>query len=115
MLKNVKAVCTLLIITLLSGAALGYVYELTKAPIEAQNAAAKEKAFKEVFKEANGFSEVEGLEFEAINSSLAGSGYESENVDDLLAATDSNGNVLGYVMQVTTKRGYVIPIGCLKN
>ncbi len=106
MTGNVKAVITLLIITILSGAALGYVYELTKTPIETQNLAAKENAFKEVFKEAVGFEQFSDVSLEEINGYLNSSDYEFEKIEDLLIAKDSTGNNLGYVMQITTQRGY---------
>ena len=48
-MKNMlKDTAILLIITLISGAILGFVYELTKEPIALQEEKAKQEAYKEV-------------------------------------------------------------------
>ena len=52
-MKNMlKDTAILLIITLISGAILGFVYELTKEPIALQEEKAKQEAYKEVFTDA---------------------------------------------------------------
>lgn len=94
----------LFIITLIAGAALGTVYFITKAPIEASEKAAQEKAYKEVFGNASSFDETTGLR--ESDFSLSEDGFEGVSVNKVLIARDSSGNKLGYVLDVTTNRGY---------
>ena len=51
-----KDALILFAITLVAGACLGGVYEITKAPIEAANLAAKEDAFRAVLADADSFA-----------------------------------------------------------
>lgn len=106
MKNSVRAVLTLTIITIVAGACLGYVYELTKLPIEAKTMEAKLNAYKTVFPEAADFKEDASLNTEGAAPVLAEAGYNDETVDECLRAVDSSGNPLGYVMTVTTAGGY---------
>ncbi len=51
----IKDAIMLFLITLISGLALSYVYEITKAPIEEQQALKKQKANQAVFVDASSF------------------------------------------------------------
>lgn len=106
MKNSVKAVLTLTIITIVAGACLGYVYELTKEPIAAKTLEAKLNAYKTVFPEAADFAEDAALNTENAAPVLDGEGYKDESVDECLKAVDGSGNTLGYVMTVTTSQGY---------
>lgn len=89
----------LFIITLIAGAALGAVYEVTKEPIAAQEAKAKVEAQQGVFADAKEF---EAMDVDAaIAETAATNGVTIDEVYDAKA-----GDHLGYVMQVTTPNGY---------
>ena len=95
MMKNTGI---LLVITLIAGLLLGLVYQVTKEPIAEQEAKAKQEACQEVFADAASF---EPLELQAVDESTwSGEGY------GVMAAMDSAGSTLGYVITVTTKEGY---------
>ena len=79
--KIIKNTLILTAITLVSGLLLGFVHELTAAPIAEQEALAKAKAYAEVFPEAESFNEV-------------------------AEACDGSGNVIGHVINITTPEGY---------
>ncbi|MCH5250465.1 MAG: RnfABCDGE type electron transport complex subunit G [Lachnospiraceae bacterium] len=94
----------LLVITIVAGLLLGLVYQITKEPIAIQKEKAKQEACKEVFADASEFEELETANPNA--ASWAEAGYAGESIDEVMAAKDSSGNVLGYVITVTTKEGY---------
>lgn len=101
MMKNTGI---LLVITLVSGLLLGIVYQVTKDPIAAQEAKAKQEAWREVFADAADFEAVDTETVE--ESAWSGEGYGQETVDEVMLAKDGDGNALGYVITVTTKEGY---------
>ena len=101
MMKNTGI---LLAITVIAGLLLGLVYQVTKEPIAMQEAMAKQEACQEVFADAVSF---EAVELAAVDESTwSGEGYGQESVDEVMAAKDSAGSTLGYVITVTTKEGY---------
>ena len=101
MMKNTGI---LLAITLIAGLLLGLVYQVTKEPIAEQEAKAKQEACQEVFADAASF---EAVEVTAVDEGTWSSeGYRQESVDEVMAALDSAGSTLGYVITVTTKEGY---------
>ena len=101
MMKNTGI---LLVITLVAGLVLGLVFQITKEPIAEQEAKAKQAACQEVFQDAASFEAVEVAAVDA--SQWAQAGYAQESVDEVMSAVDASGNVLGYVITVTTKEGY---------
>lgn len=105
--KNIiKDAAMLTIITLIAGLFLGFVYEITKAPIANQQALDKQKACKAVFEDAEKFVKDDTVDISNAPEVLVTAGYTEESIDELLAAVDNSGNVLGYVMTVTTSEGY---------
>lgn len=94
----------LLVITLVAGLLLGLVYQITKDPIAIQKEKAKQEACKEVFADASEFEELEVTN--PNTASWVEAGYAGESIDEVMAAKDSSGNTLGYVITVTTKEGY---------
>lgn len=100
----VKNTLILMAITLVSGVLLGFVYELTKDPIAQQELLAKEKAYSEVFPEADSFRVLEDISGEA--AYLAKQGFEAETVNEIAEACDASGNVIGHVFNVTDPEGY---------
>lgn len=94
----------LLVITLAAGLLLGLVYQITKEPIAIQKEKAKQEACREVFNDAAEFEEMGLAEPDA--HTWAEEGFLEESVDEVMAAKDASGNILGYVITVTTKEGY---------
>ncbi len=101
MMKNTGI---LLAITIVAGLLLGLVYQITKEPIANQEAKAKQEACQEVFEDAASFEAVELVAVDEAAWSEAG--YGQESIDDVMAAKDAAGELLGYVLTVTTKEGY---------
>lgn len=104
--KIIKDTAMLTIITLVAGLILGFVYEVTKNPIIEQQALTKQKSFQAVFTDATQFSEDDAIDLSESSKVLDNAGYDQETIDEAVQALDDNGNVLGYVMQITTSEGY---------
>lgn len=101
MMKNTGI---LLVITVIAGLLLGLVYQVTKNPIARQEQLAKEAACQEVFTDAVSFAMI-GVE-SADASAWSGEGFSQESIDEVMEAKDASGELLGYVITVTTKEGY---------
>ena len=111
----VKDTLIIFLITLVAGGVLGFVYELTKSPIEIQKLEKQAAACAEVFKEAdaNGeLKEVESLSFEQVEVNedvlaqiTAGSDIKA-TVNEVYEAKTQSGTLYGNVISVTTKEGY---------
>lgn len=97
--------CKLLVITVISGLLLGGVYQLTKDPIAAQELKAKQEACKAVFAEAASFNEITDFDSEAESAKIHDN-YPKQDIDGMYEALDASGNVIGYVINVTTHEGY---------
>lgn len=98
MLKNTGII---LAITLVAGGILGGVYQLTKEPIAIMEQKIQDEANRKAFVYASSFENL-GRNGELKDNSGAVIG----NISGTLAAKDSEGNVLGYVLKVTTNQGY---------
>lgn len=92
-------------ITLIAGLVLGGVYQLTKEPIAEQKRLKKEMACKEVYADAASFAEAADFDTESAAAVLAVE-YPGQDIDEVMEAMDETGNVLGYVLTVTTHEGY---------
>ncbi|MCM1122742.1 MAG: RnfABCDGE type electron transport complex subunit G [Eubacterium sp.] len=101
MMKNTGI---MLAITIVAGLVLGFVYQITKEPIAQQEAKAKQEACQEVFQDAASFGLI-GLEPIDV-AEWDAEGYGQESIDEVMEAKDASGNLLGYVITVTTKEGY---------
>ena len=101
MMKNTGI---LLAITVIAGLLLGVVYQVTKNPIAEQEALAKQEACQEVFADAASFGTI-GVESVA-DVGWNEEGYGQESIDEVMEAKDASGELLGYVITVTTKEGY---------
>lgn len=104
MKEMMKNTWILLVITLVAGLVLGFVYQITKEPIAEQTAKKKQEACQEVFQDAASFEPVEVSQPDA--AMWAAEGYGQENIDEVMSALDGSGSLLGYVITVTTKEGY---------
>ena len=99
MKSMMKDAVILFAITLIAGLLLGVVYEVTKEPIEIQQAKRKNEACKEVFQDA--------VNFEALELSMPETGEKaSATINGVSAAVAEDGTVLGYVLDITTHEGY---------
>ena len=74
--KIVKDALILFAITLVAGVLLGFVYDITKDPIAAQNEKAKQEAYKEVMADADSFE------------ALSGDAYSEANITATFVAAD---------------------------
>lgn len=102
-----KDALILFAITLVAGACLGGVYEITKAPIEAANLAAKEEAFRTVLADADSFALDDYSDALAkANAEVSGLGFGNVTVDECATGLDASGAPLGYVVTATSKDGY---------
>ena len=100
-----KEAAMLLMITVAAGLILGFVYEITKAPIAAAEEAAAKAAYQEVFPQAADFETLEVTPMDG-DSVWMENGYDMVDIEEALRAVDSAGNHLGYVLTVTSHEGY---------
>ena len=95
----IKNTLILLAITLVSGLLLAGVHDITAEPIKVAEENAKAAAFETVFPDADGFSDCK----------TDISAYVPENsveLGELQNALDKDGNVIGWVMTLTSPKGY---------
>lgn len=100
----------LCIITLVAGALLGMVYQVTKDPIEARKMAEKQKTYQSAYEDAQSFAEDEKLT-KAMTDLQAkwdteGSAFGKAVLNEVLLAKDASGNTIGYMVASTSKEGY---------
>lgn len=110
-MKNNKIVHDALVLaafSLVLGFVLGGVYQITKPAIELANKKKEQVAFFTVFEDAHIFEAVE-YNKEGANEAMTAAGYK-DTIDDVQAATDKDGKVIGYVVTVTAKDGSQGPI-----
>lgn len=93
----------MLAIALVAGGVLGFVHELTKEPIAVMAAKEKQAANRKVFLSAADFSDsvntgADVSEFKAL--------YPGVDITDCIEAYDENGDLAGYVLEVTSHEGY---------
>lgn len=103
-----KDAIILFLITLISGLALGYVYEITKTPIVEQQKKVKLEAYQKVFTEASSVVPEEALLKTAKEVDLTSldSTFKNITIDEVNQALDENNNLLGYLVVLTTAEGY---------
>lgn len=101
----IKDASILLLITVVAGLILGFVYQITKEPIAAAEEKAAKAAYQEVFQEAAGFSDKLELAVPEGESTWE-QNYAGVDLDNVLMATDAEGVCLGYVLTMTSHEGY---------
>ena len=101
----IKDAAILLLITVVAGLILGFVYQITKEPIAAAEEKAAKAAYQEVFPEAAGFSDKLELAVPEGESTWE-QNYAGVDLDNVLMATDAEGVCLGYVLTMTSHEGY---------
>lgn len=107
MKQMMKDAMILFLITLISGAALGLVYEVTKEPIAQQEQKAKNEAYQNVFAAAEDFTELteEAYSPDVLTAFVKENGFDA-SIDGVAQALSADGSVLGYVITVTDHEGY---------
>lgn len=114
-IKIIKDTAVIFGITLVAGLLLGFVYELTKEPIENQEIQSQANACGEVFKEIDQNGELASVceltfnpvEVDSkISYQLKKEGYTGAYVDSLYEAYLTDGTLYGYVLGVVSTEGY---------
>ncbi|MDD4370137.1 MAG: RnfABCDGE type electron transport complex subunit G [Anaerostipes sp.] len=95
----------LFVITLVAGLVLGFVYNVTKSPIAAQEEKTKQEAFKKVFDNADSFKPVK-LDTKDASKVLKAANLGDNEFSEIVEAVDTSGKHLGYVISVTNPNGY---------
>lgn len=103
--KIIKNTIILTIITLVSGVALGAVYEITKAPIANAQEEAKQEAYKQVFEDADSFDDLEVDAKEAAEAVKAAGVDDGAEINEVVEAKQG-GETIGYVITATDPNGY---------
>jgi len=101
MKELLKNTLILLVITVIAGFVLGYVYENTKDTIALRAEEETKAAYREVFADAQAFDDAL-----LATDNFASEGYGDVKIDKLLIASDNAGNNLGYIFIITSKEGY---------
>jgi len=99
----IKDAIALLVITLVSGLCLGFVFSITETPIAQAKEKAKKDAYAKVFEAADHFEAVDGMDASLETYNATADGAE---VTEVLQAVDASGAALGYVVSMTAKEGY---------
>ncbi len=121
----VKDALILCLITIIAGGLLGLVYEITKEPIAKQQEEAKNKAYKEVFKDSTQENAYFAETFQTVKipedvaAVLSEAGYTKDEITEVAAGFDKDGGYVGLVFNVTAKDGYggniQFTVGILKD
>ena len=98
----------LMLITVIAGLLLGVVYTVTYEPIQAAQNATTIAAYKQVFPDAADFQEnPDGAALiEANAAPLAVQGFGNVLIDKVVNAVDANGQVVGHIINASSKDGY---------
>lgn len=100
----IKDALILFAITLAAGLLLGFVYDVTKEPIAQQKAKAKAQACKNVFAAAETFEPM--LSEDGPTAYFMAGKDSNVDIDEVMQALDSTGQLMGYVITVTDHEGY---------
>ena len=116
-----KDALILFAITLISGVCLGFVYDITKAPIERATIEANNRTYKEVLStaannatykqvlpEAESFDDVEGSTEKIAETAdeIANLGFGGVAIESVLEAKDASGEVVGHVINSLSNDSY---------
>ncbi len=91
-------------ITLISGLALGAVYQITKDPIDASLLKSQQDAYRQVFEAADTFeeNETETAAIEQSSDDILANAGDDVAIDGIVEAKDSSGSVLGHVVTASS-------------
>ena len=106
----IKDAIILFAITIIAAFALGAVYEITKEPIAEAEAKIKTEAAKAVFAEMKETADAPQDEVEKaqalVDQNNKNKEFDTITIDEVLQALDENGNKIGDIITVTSKKGY---------
>ena len=106
----IKDAIILFAITIIAAFALGAVYEITKDPIAEAEAKTKTEAAKAVFAEMKETADAPQDEVEKaqalVDQNNKNKEFDTITIDEVLQALDENGNKIGDIITVTSKKGY---------
>ena len=94
----------MLAIALVAGGVLGFIHEITKEPIAVMAAKEKQAANRKVFLSATEFSD--SIIDKSADVSALKALYPGVDITDCIKAFDENGELAGYVLEVTSHEGY---------
>ncbi len=105
-----KDALILFAITLISGICLGFVYQVTKGPIEQATIASNNATYRQVLSAAEEFTDVEGSQekIAAMKESgeLSGLGFGGVALESVLVGKDASGAEVGYVINSLSNDSY---------
>lgn len=103
-----KDALILFAITLISGVCLGFVYDVTKGPIEQATIASNNATYREVLAAAESFEDMDGSETRIAETAeeIAGLGYGGVAIESVLEGKDAGGTVVGYVINSLSNDSY---------
>ncbi len=106
--KFPKAAAILTVITLVAGVALSGVYGLTKESIEEQKAMKERESYVAVCPGAESFESTDAIKaaIEEQGEDSYGSDFGRVSIKDAAVGKDASGNIVGYVVSVTTHDGF---------
>ena len=95
-------------ITLVSGLCLGFVYDITKGPIEQATIDKNNRTYQEVLSAASSFTEVEGSVEKIAELAASGelAGFGGVAIESVLEGTDASGAAVGYVINSLSNDSY---------
>ena len=103
-----KDALVLFAITLVSGLCLGFVYDITKGPIEQATIDKNNRTYQEVLSVATSFTEVEGSAEKIAELAASGelAAYGGVAVESVLVGTDASGAAVGHVINSLSNDSY---------
>ena len=103
-----KDALVLFAITLVSGLCLGFVYDITKGPIEQATIDKNNRTYQEVLSVASSFTEVEGSAEKIAELASSGelAGFGGVAIESVLEGTDASGAAVGYVINSLSNDSY---------
>ena len=105
----IKDAIALFAITLVGSVGLGFVFDLTKAPIAKAKAEAKAAAYAAVYNEAESIDDTNEELIHVVADSkafLIAIGYDQTTFNEVCISKDAAGTPIGYVMTITSHEGY---------
>jgi electron transport complex protein RnfG len=102
----VKNTFILTMITVVAGALLGLVYEVTKAPIAVAQENAKQEAYRNVLSDASDFDTYTEFDETAAMEALEAQGLTGTEVSEVAIGKDASDETIGYVITTVSHEGY---------
>lgn len=103
-----KDALVLFAITLVSGLCLGFVYDITKGPIEQATIDKNNRTYQEVLSTASSFTDVEGSVEKIAELAASGelAGFGGVAIESVLVGTDASGAEVGHVINSLSNDSY---------